>query len=273
MQEFKDKGVLITGAGRGIGKRLAIGFAAAGARVGLLARSKAELDLTHLEIEHAGGSAIRLRADVRDPDAIRTAVDRMNAQFGQVDVLICAAGIQGPVGPFLENNSKEWIETVQTNLFGVMHTCAAALPGMASRRSGKVIVLSGGGGTRPRPGFSAYASSKSAVIRFAETIAEELRNSNVQVNCMAPGGTYTHMTDQILDAGEKAGWKEHEEATQVRVTGGVSAAQQVELAMFLASQRSNHLSGKLVHVQDNWKRLERSSVHPDMFTLRRVSKV
>ena len=92
----KHKGVLITGAGRGIGKRLALGFAAAGARVGLLARSKAELDLAKLEIEHAGGMALRFRADVRDFEQICAAVDRMRVQFGAVDVLIAAAATQGP---------------------------------------------------------------------------------------------------------------------------------------------------------------------------------
>src|SRR5512141_337726 len=93
--QLKDKSVLITGAGRGIGKRLAMGFAQAGARVALLARSKAELDLAKLEIEHAGGTALRIRADVRDYEQIAAAIDRINVTFGGVDVLVAAAAIQG----------------------------------------------------------------------------------------------------------------------------------------------------------------------------------
>src|SRR5213078_3813827 len=100
------KSVLITGAGRGIGKRLAMGFAEAGARVGLLARSQAELDLAKLEIEQAGGQAMRLRADVREPEELAHAVDRMRSHFGGLDVLITAAGVQGPVGPFLTSKPK-----------------------------------------------------------------------------------------------------------------------------------------------------------------------
>ena len=99
--------MLVTGAGRGIGKRLSIGFAARGARVGLLARSKAELDLCHLEIEHAGGSALRIRADVRDYEQVSAAMERVRVHFnGPVQVLVCAAAIQGPIGPFVESSPK-----------------------------------------------------------------------------------------------------------------------------------------------------------------------
>jgi NAD(P)-dependent dehydrogenase (short-subunit alcohol dehydrogenase family) len=272
LRNIKDKGVLITGAGRGIGKRLAIGFAAAGARVALLARSKAELDLASLEIEHAGGMSLRLRADVRDYEQIVAAVDRMRVHFGRVDVLICAAAIQGPIGPFLECSQKEWIDTIQTNLIGVSNSIRAVLPGMIERRSGKVILLGGRGAADPRPNFSAYATAKSGVVRLAETLAEELRDHNIQVNVMSPGGAYTHMTDEILQAADRAGSKEHQKAVQVRLTGGIAPDKQTALAVFLASERSNHISGKLIHVNDDWKRLEHSQASPDLYTVRRVQR-
>src|SRR4029077_7146175 len=143
-------------------------------------------------------------------------------------------------------------ETVEVNLIGVVHTCQAVLPQMIDRRSGKIIVISGGGAAHARPNFSAYAASKAAVVRLVETLAEEVRDKNIQVNCMAPGGTYTSMTDEIIHAGERAGHKEIEEAENIRMTGGVAHAKQVDLAMFLASDRSNHISGKLIHVNDDW---------------------
>ena len=272
MRNLKDKGVLITGAGRGIGKRLAIGFANYRARVGLLARSKAELDLANLEIEHAGGIALRLRADVRDAEQLTAAVERMRAHYGRLDVLVCAAAVQGPIGPFVSNTALAWAETLETNLMGVVNAARAVLPHMMEKRSGKIIVLSGRGAADARPNFSAYASSKAAVVRFVETLAEEVRDHNIQVNAMSPGGTYTHMTDEILRAGDRAGQREQDEAVQVRLTGGVAPEKQIELAVFLASEASNHVSGKMIHVNDDWKRLEHATVSREIYTLRRVQK-
>ncbi|MBI4876097.1 MAG: SDR family oxidoreductase [Acidobacteria bacterium] len=269
---FQDRNVLITGAGRGIGKRLALGFAAAGARVGLLARSKAELDLANLEISHAGGQALRLRADVRDFEQVAAAVELCTVQFGPLDVAVCAAAVQGPIGPLVEAPLREWIETLETNLLGFVHVCRAALPPMIARRNGKILALVGGGAADARPNFSAYSASKTAVVRLVETLAEEVRDHNVQVNCMSPGGSYTHMTDQILSAGERAGWAELERAEQVRLTGGVAAEKQIELALFLASERSNHISGRFLHVGDDWRRLEHANIQPDIYTLRRIQR-
>jgi NAD(P)-dependent dehydrogenase (short-subunit alcohol dehydrogenase family) len=215
---------------------------------------------------------MRLRADVRDFEQLSAAVDRMRVQYGPIHILIAAAAVQGPIGPLVHTKPKQWAETVEVNLTGVMHSCLAVLPQMIERRSGKIVVLGGGGGAYARPNFTAYASSKAAVIRFVETLAEEVRDSNVQVNCMGPGGTYTNMTDEIIHASERAGHKEIDEAEKVRVTGGVSPEKQIQLAMFLASSRSNHISGKLIHVNDDWKRLEEANMHPEAYTLRRVLK-
>jgi NAD(P)-dependent dehydrogenase (short-subunit alcohol dehydrogenase family) len=271
---LKGKNVLITGAGRGVGKRLAMGFAEAGMRVGLLARSKGELDLAKLEIEQAGGEALKLPADVRDPDQLAAAVDLMHEKFGGPDILIASAGIQGPIGPFLSAKPKAWNETLETNLIGVVNSCRTVLPGMIERRNGKIIVVVGVGAMQSRPNFSAYAASKAAMVRFAECLADEVRDHNVQVNCMVPGDAYTHMTDEILNAGEgRAGAREYEDARQVRITGGLAAEKQIQLALFLASERSNHISGKLLHVADDWKRLERVDMKPELYTLRRVQRM
>lgn len=263
---------MITGAGRGIGKRLAIGFAKAGMRVGLLGRSQAELDLTKLEIEHAGGSAHRFRADVRDFEQLCGAVDRMTDLCGNVNVMVANAAVLGPIGPFVEHRPRDWKEVFETNVIGVMNACRSVLPQMIQERRGKIIVIADSSSSSPRPGFAPYSASKAAVVRFVESVAEEVRDHNVQVNCFSPGGAYTSMTDEILEADERAGAREVEEAEQIRLTGGVPAEKQIQIALFLASERSNHLTGKLIDVTDDWKKLERENTRPDAWTLRRHLK-
>jgi NAD(P)-dependent dehydrogenase (short-subunit alcohol dehydrogenase family) len=274
VQSFKGISVLVTGAGRGVGKRLAMGFATQGARVGLLARSKAELDLCHLEIEHAGGTALRIRTDVCDYEQVSAAVERMRVQFGSpVQVLVCAAAILGPIGPFMESSPKAWQEMMQTNTMGVLNACRAVLPQMVERRSGKIIVLSGAGGPLPsRPNFAVHSASKTGVVRFVESLAEETVDHNIQVNCLVPGETYTHMTDQILAAGDRSGWREVEAAQQVRLTGGMTPDKQIELALFLASPQSNHVSGRMIHVSDDWKKLRSQTIPAELYRMRRVVK-
>ncbi|MFO0283045.1 MAG: SDR family NAD(P)-dependent oxidoreductase [Acidobacteriota bacterium] len=264
--------VMITGAGRGVGKRLAIGFAARGAKVGLVARTAAELDLTDLEIKHNGGISHKLAADVRDFERLSGVVDLMRHRHGALHVLVCAAAIQGPIGPFHKTTIKAWTDTIETNLMGVVNCCRAVVPKMIENRRGKIILMAGGGAASPRPNFTAYACSKAAVVRFAESLAEELSEHNIQVNSMSPGGTYTNMTDEILNAGEAAGWREIEAAEKVQQTGGVKPERQIDLACFLAAQASNHISGKLLHVDDDWRRLENATLAPDLFTLRRLKK-
>lgn len=273
MKDLKDKCALVTGAGRGIGKRLALGLAEAGCRVALLARTDAEIRLAQLEIEAKGGQGFPIRADVCDFSALAKAIDEARVAMGQLDILVTAAAVQGPIGPYWESSREAWEDTLQTNLVGVMNCIRLCLPEMIERRRGKILVLGGGGISNARPNFTAYAAAKAALGRMVESLAEELLDHNVQINCLAPGNSYTHMTDQILEAGERAGWRDEEMALRVRTTGGVSPAKQIEPTLFLASAQSNHITGKIIHVDDDWRNLLEGSPHPEMYTLRRVQKL
>lgn len=271
--EFKNKNVLITGGGRGIGKRFALGFARLGARIALLGRSKAEIDLAHIEIEQAGANALRIRADVTDPEQVALAVDRMRVVFGgTVDVLICAAGVSGPLYPFLQTSVKAWAETIHINLFGVAHSCRAVLPSMIEKRGGKIIVLTCHDNEPPNLNFSAYSTSKTAAVRFVECLAAEVIDHNVQVNCLDPGPAYTNVTDEIIRAESRLEPAVTASAKETRRTGGVSPDLQLEYAAFLASEVSNHITGKLIHVTDDWKKLKNAALRPDALTLRRAAK-
>src|ERR1700733_10607817 len=173
-QQFARKNVMITGGGRGIGKRLALGFSQRGARIALVSRSKAELDLAHIEIEQAGGNALRLIADVTDAEQLKTAVERAHVAFKSgIDILICAAAVPGPLHPFALAPLESWEQAVQVNLFGVVHSCRAVLPGMLERRVGKILVLGCHFEKAPQQSLSAYHTSKQGVVHFVEALAAE----------------------------------------------------------------------------------------------------
>ncbi len=272
-EEFKNKNILITGAGRGIGKRLALGFARMGGRIALVGRSKAEIDLANLEIEHAGGNALRIRADVTDPEQLTLAVDRARVVFGSpIDILICAAASLGPINSFMQTPIKAWRDTLTINLLGVAHSFRAVLPSMTERRAGKIIVLTCESDTNPKASLSAYTTSKTAVVRFAEAVAVEVQERNVQINCFDPGSAYTNLTDEIIRAESRLETTIVSEAIETRRTGGVSPELQLKVAAFLASEHSNHITGKLIHVTDDTNKLANETLRPDALTLRRQHK-
>ncbi len=185
------------------------------------------------------------------------------------------AGVLGPIGPLVENSAAEWARTIQINLVGTFYCCKAVLPQMMQQRYGKIINLSGGGASAARPHFSAYAASKAAVVRLTETLAEEGREYNVHVNAIAPGAVNTHMLDQVLRAGPVAGERAVAEARRQLETGGFSADLAASLAVFLASDDSNGLSGKLIAApHDSWQTWNTNRIAEVMaapwFTLRRI---
>lgn len=271
--EFRNKNVLVTGAGRGIGKRFALGFARLGAKIGLVGRSKAEIDLAHIEIEQAGGNALRIRSDVTDAEHLTLAVDRARVVFGgPIDILICAAAVPGSLTGFLHTPVKAWAEAIQINLMGVVHSCRAVLPSMVEKRAGKIIVLACDSDELPKLNFSAYSTSKAAAVRFVECLAAEVLDHNVQVNCFDPGPAYTNLTDEIISAESHLEQSVITAAKETRRTGGVSPELQLQHMVFLASEQSNHISGKLIHVNDDWKKLKNATLRPDALTLRRLQK-
>jgi 3-oxoacyl-[acyl-carrier protein] reductase len=184
------------------------------------------------------------------------------------------AAIQGPIGPVWENDWEKWQATLQVNLLSPVALCRAVLPSMMKNRYGKIINLSGGGATQARPKFSAYASAKSGLVRFSETLAEEVKTFNIDVNCIAPGVMNTEMLNEIVRAGaEKTGDKEFSDACKHAGTDSSALDRAAELCVFLASSQSDGVTGKLISaVWDPWKELP-SYIHDiknsDIYTLSR----
>jgi NAD(P)-dependent dehydrogenase (short-subunit alcohol dehydrogenase family) len=272
---------LVTGAGRGIGRAIALAFARQGADLALIARTASELDETTQMIrmaspleEMAGRRVIAVTADVSVRADVERAVGLALETFGRVDVVVNNAGVQPPIGPLWQNDPDEWMRAVAINLFGPMLCVKAVLPGMIERKRGKIINLSGGGATGPRPNFSAYAASKAALVRLTETLAIELASHNIQVNALAPGAINTRMLDQVLAAGESAG-AELAQAQRRAEQGGNSIELAAQLAVFLASADSDGLTGKLVAAPyDDWQDWDAARIESlndsAWYTLRRL---
>lgn len=178
------KTAIITGAGRGLGRSVAWAFSREGARVAICARAEDELKDTGLEIRRLGRSCVIKRADVCNPKDVDALVQATLDAYGRVDILINNAAVQGPIGPLAEVDDTAWVQTIQTNLLGTYFCIRRVLPDMIAARRGKIINVSGGGATSPRPNFSAYAASKAAIVRLTET--------TVRFNCrrwnVTPGG-------------------------------------------------------------------------------------
>jgi NAD(P)-dependent dehydrogenase (short-subunit alcohol dehydrogenase family) len=264
----------ITGGGRGIGEAMAHAFARAGANLVLLSRTANETQHVAKETESLGVKTLPLVADVARRQDVQKAVSAALSQFGQIDVLVNAAGIYGPIGPLVENDIDAWAQTIQINLMGIVFCLHEILPHMISRRKGAVINLSGGGAVNPFPRFSAYSTSKAAVVRLTETVAEEVKEFNVRVNAIAPGAINTRLLNQVLDAGERAGKEFYAKAKEQKERGGTPPEIGAELAVFLASRKAEGLTGRLISaVWDDWKSLPscmKELSNSAMFTLRRI---
>ncbi len=273
---LQGKVAIITGASRGIGRAIALAFAQEGADAVVVSRNLSEVEETAAKIRVLGKRALALKVDVSRREDVEVMVKSTLREFGRIDVLVNNAGILGPVGPLVENDAELWTETVKVNLVGAFLCCKYVLPVMISQRSGKIINLSGGGAAYPRPRFSAYASSKAAVVRLTETLAEEVKEFNIQVNAIAPGAVNTRMQEQILEVGEAAGERALSEAKKVINGKGTDPESAVKLAIFLASDESDSLTGRLISaVWDDWASLKdeirvKEAIAKGLYTLRRI---
>lgn len=278
MTKLSGKVALVTGGSCGIGKAVAAGLAGEGMRIMIAARNAHELEQARDQMCSAGAEVSGSATDVADATQVERLVDETIARFGRIDVLVNAAGVQGPIGPLWKADPVQWRRALDINLYGTMLCCRFVVPHMITAGGGKIINFSGGGATGPRSNFSAYAASKAAVVRMTETLAEETRPFNIDVNVIAPGLVNTRMLDAISQAGAAAaGEHDRIEALRKDPRGFVSVEVPVGLVVFLASQESNGLSGKLISAPyDDWEtwdqnRIRELSAQP-WLTLRRIDR-
>lgn len=275
---LKNKVAIITGASQGFGFEVAKKYANAGASLMLVSRNNELLLDAKNKLESLNIPEQRIdffAGDVSNPEIADVIVKRTIASFGACHILVNNAGIYGPKGLSVEVEWLEWIRTFEVNVFGSVLMSRAIIPCMLKQGYGKIIQLSGGGATTPIPRISAYAASKAAIVRFAETLAEELRGSGIDVNSIAPGALNTAMLEEVLAAGpEKVGVDFYDRALIQKKSGGVSVEVGADLCLFLASSFSDGITAKLISaVWDKWadwpKHLDELN-SSDVYTLRRI---
>lgn len=268
---------LITGASHGLGEVLVSRFWQAGYSLCLVARSRADLERVMLSLPYKRDQVCdRLVCDLANHEAVETLTKHLKADLLELDVLVNNAAIHGPIGPVWENDITAWRHAIEVNLLAPVALCRAVVPLMQKLGGGSIINLSGGGATGPRPNFTAYASAKTALVRFSETLAEETHDMGIRVNCIAPGAMKTGLLGEVLDQGEKvAGAREFSIASKVFADGGASMDRVADLALFLASDASKGVTGKLISaVWDRWEdwpgHIEDLN-NSDVYTLRRIT--
>jgi 3-oxoacyl-[acyl-carrier protein] reductase len=190
MESLQGKVALVTGAGKGIGRSVALALAAEGVHVGLLARTDSDLQAVAAEIIAAGGTVITAVADVADRTAVNLAVAKIHQELGPIDILINNAGI-GTFAKFLEMEPEQWEHIIQVNLMGTYYVTRAVLPVMIARQTGDIINISSTSGQRAAAGSSAYSASKFAVLGLTESLMQEVRKHNIRVSALTPSTVAT----------------------------------------------------------------------------------
>lgn len=272
------RAALITGANQGFGLAVASAYVLAGAEVFLCARDHNRLEEAGTQVAslaQRGQDVAWMAADVSSDSDVTAVVAAAIDRFPSLTILVNNAGVYGPLGPFESVDWDAWVKAISINLLGSALMCRAVLPHLKRRRYGKIVQLSGGGATNPLPRISAYAASKAAVVRFAETLAEETKGFGIDVNAIAPGALNTRLLDEVLAAGpEQVGEAFYARSLHQKETGGAPTDRGAALAVFLGSAQSDGITGRLLSaVWDPWEILDehRSDLdNSDVYTLRRI---
>jgi NAD(P)-dependent dehydrogenase (short-subunit alcohol dehydrogenase family) len=244
--EFTGKGIVITGAGSGIGRATALAFAEQGARLALLDVSPAGLDETIRLAD--GGDHVALECDVSDPAAISRAFSLIDVDFGPVDVLVNNAGINPPVETSLDVDEAYFDRVMDVNSKGIFFCAQAAMRSMVPRRSGVIVNLGSVSGMIGWGGSAVYSASKGAVLALTKALAIELAPYSVRVNAVAPGSVRTPMVQNNIDRAEDPdhAW---ERIAKIHPLGRPGEPQDIaDAIMFLASSRSSFVTGSILTI-------------------------
>jgi NAD(P)-dependent dehydrogenase (short-subunit alcohol dehydrogenase family) len=261
---LQDKVAVVTGGGRGIGRAVAEGMAAQGAKVAVISRTDQELHEVVDGITGKNGEAQAVTADVTKPDQVQMAMSTILSSFGQIDILVNNAGTNLALGLPWEVDPVDWWTDVETSLLGPFLCTQVVGAAMVERGSGRIINISSGAATEPRPYSSGYAAAKTAAQRYSESVAPLFLERGVRVFSLNPGPVKTTLNDQARnsDTGRRfaqAPMSRYGEATRV-----------ADHAIFLASGKGDALAGRYLSVFEELEDVVRDDrlADPEFLTLR-----
>ena len=233
--------VLISGAGRGIGRAIALNLAKTGIFILCISKSKSCTETAN-EIISTGGKAEALELDIRDYEKTEKAVSDWSKKVDYKNIgLVLAAGILGPKGPLTESSLKEWDDCHRVNVLGTLAIIKSLMPLMLKNKFGRIITFAGGGAAYPNPTFPAYSETKTAMVRITENINEDLKDKgDFSIVCLGPGAIETDMLKEVKRLGGV-----------VKTTANIS--EPVEFVKEFLTSTTCGFSGSFVHVRNNWK--------------------
>lgn len=239
---LEGKVAAVTGASRGIGRAIALGFAEAGANVAVAARSEAELETLAKEIDTLGRRAIVVPTDVKERGQLENLVTRTVEELGGLDVFVNNAGGSNFMSPLLGLRPEGWDKLRSLNLDSVFHGTQLAAQAMADRGGGSIIQMSSVAGLRGSEGLSPYSAAKAGVIGFTSAVARELAGSKIRVNCIAPGWVATPLNEWMTS--DESTLREAEKTVPMGRIG--EAEEIVGAAIYLASDASSFVTGATI---------------------------
>ena len=273
-----NKIAIITGGSEGLGFEIAKKFILAGASITICSRNKKNLKSAEFKLKkllNKNQKLLTIVADISKENDVKKLIKITIRKLGDCSILVNNAGIYGPKNKLEKISWKEWKKTIEINLFGSVLMCKELINHFKKKRYGKIIQLSGGGATNPLPYLSAYAASKAGIIRFSETLANEVANYNISVNAIAPGALNTRMLDEVIKAGpDKVGIDFYKRSVNQKKTGGTPLSSASDLAVFLASSQSDNITGKLISALwdkwEDWPKYADKIMNSDVYTIRRI---
>ena len=254
---------IVTGAGRGFGRAIALRFAAEGAVVAVTARTQKQIDETAAAITSQGGRAIAVAGDVTRREDVARVVDRTVAKFGPVTTLVSNAGHGGPYGPIGFVDPDEWWASQALHVRAPLLFASAVLPGMQKAGGGRIVIVASRGGVEIGPSLSAYCIGKATQIRFAQHLAAEGKEQHVAAFAIEPGTVITEMAEATLASPDAQRWLPHmlvslREIKAAQSDPKAGLARCAEMCLKLASGRYDGLSGRYLTPDDDFDALLRS---------------